>query len=254
MKKLKTLTWNIGGGKILKEHADSKDRLNYSDEGSDYILDYIKATQPDIICLQETHMRENFSHAQRIAEALKYTYTEHTVDISHIDDTYKIGNAIISRFPIKSRTTGIFTNLHLPITLEDGRTQMMHDKGFVRATIDIGENTMDITTLHLMPFRRYDIAVPSLQATEILSNVEDLILTKQNTSLIMGDFNIDLPEILYLFPKLQKEFSEVATQYPTTPKGRHYDHALYCGVTLKSTEIMNNVKTDHYPVVCTFTL
>jgi exonuclease III len=55
---LKTLTWNIGGGKLLQDGADPPCIASYSENGLDAIAGLLESEEPDVIALQETQRKE----------------------------------------------------------------------------------------------------------------------------------------------------------------------------------------------------
>ena len=70
--KIRTLQWNIGGGKIRDINSDPTKEIDsvissYSEEGLDYIITNIKELNVDIITLQETHSDKNTIQAEVIA-------------------------------------------------------------------------------------------------------------------------------------------------------------------------------------------
>lgn len=75
-------------------------------------------------------------------------------------------------------------------------------------------------------------------------------------SLTTGWFTVsfDLPTLLPLFSDLQNHFSETVITHATTPKGRFYDHVFYKGFDVKTCVVDTSVVTDHYPVLCSFTV
>ncbi len=64
---LKTLTWNIGGGKLLKAGEDPGLMASYSVDGLDSIVRKIRDTDPDIITLQEVEGDETNNQIDNIA-------------------------------------------------------------------------------------------------------------------------------------------------------------------------------------------
>lgn len=69
---IKTVQWNIGGGKLLTEGADPLLLSSYREEGLPQIIELLRELNPDIITLQETHALNGHSQPERIAQALGY--------------------------------------------------------------------------------------------------------------------------------------------------------------------------------------
>src|SRR5215203_725471 len=101
---IKTLQWNIGGGRICALGKNPTDPKSYSEDGIDSIIDILKQVQPDVVTFQETHSFPETSEncqIQRIAEASGYGYwTDHATDRSFIEEGMMIGQGIISRHSI----------------------------------------------------------------------------------------------------------------------------------------------------------
>lgn len=253
--KIKTLTWNIGGGKILEKGADPSLIASYNVDAIDYIVDKIKEISPDIISFQEIQKNETYDQAAIIASQLGYDYFVHeSFSLSHNEEGAELGNAIISKFPISQQYFEKYINPNVTIKWEDGKIAKTHDKGFVECLVEINNNYISVLTTHLTPFRKFGMNLDSTKAIEILADVSNKIdKSNNNLSIILGDFNIDKPEIIGLLPNLKsKGYKEVITGMATTPKNRRYDHVLYKGLRFKKQIIDNSVLTDHYVIVTEF--
>ncbi len=253
---LRTITWNIGGGKLLKQGEDPGLMSSYSVDGIDVIAGQIAATNPDIVAIQEAHGNDSDNQIAQIAKELGYEHFFYdAITDSHIDPTYKLGNGLISRFPISNLHTGRFLNPELSFELE-GREAFTHDKGYGSCMVKIGGTAIYTTTLHLIPFRSVGLEFDSETAQQILASVSAEVKDEEENEyrLIQGDFNISSDSVR---PYLDDLFSagkldEVVLDQPTTPKERMYDHVLYRGLKLGGFTINSDVLTDHYPVICDF--
>ncbi len=112
---LRTAQWNIGGGKIRDPEYVPSDVLlydvfgPYDSDGLESIIDTLDQNKPDIVTLQETHEADNFSQTAIIAEALGLPYwVNDTYGESHIDPDYRLGQAIISKFPLSDHAFNLF--------------------------------------------------------------------------------------------------------------------------------------------------
>lgn len=252
--KLRTLTWNIGGAKLLVKGADPSLMASYTIDGLSEIKSFLKVEYPDIITLQETHKDDSEDQIKEIADELGYKYFIHdSTSKSHIDTSKKLGHAIISRFPIVEHTTQLFKNPNISVTWEDGSTAQTFDKGFSTCEIDLGSQKISVTTLHLIPFKRFDIQLDSELGRQILNEVSSAITPALDKWIIQGDFNIS-DELLrnYLQPLFTENVEEVRLTDVTTPKNDRYDHVLFKNLTLINQRIDKSVKTDHYPVITDF--
>lgn len=247
--KLKTLTWNIGGGKLLSEDQDPASTPSYTAEGIDEITAFLKSKQLDVITLQEAQGDDHTNQAESIAKQLGFHVVYDAVSDSHINHSTTLGNAILSRYPIVAHRSGKFINPHA--TMEwGGVTVTSHDKGFTTAEIDLGQAALAVTTLHLTPLRKFGIPLDSEQAQHILSDVQSKISDNGPRHLIQGDFNIDSATLHEQLPRLiNEDMDEISLQEPTTPRGRMYDHIMLRGGKLLDHTVFNNVLTDHYPVM-----
>lgn len=256
-KLLTTLTWNIGAAKLLTPDADATLMASYQRDGIEEIADKIKNINADIVALQEVERKDGYDQAEIIAKRAGYDYYFHdSTSDSHIDTDCKLGHAILSKYPISNHKFGLFENPNITITWEDGSKATSFDKGFSTCTITINDTDLLVATLHLIPFSRFAIELDSDQAQQILSNVSSSLKFDTNNLLIMGDFNINDSRLRAHLPTWFEDYrlSEVIIDNPTTPKGRHYDHVLFCNLSLQSKQIDSTVLTDHYPVLCEFTV
>jgi endonuclease/exonuclease/phosphatase family metal-dependent hydrolase len=247
-----TVQWNVGGGKILKPNFDPP---SYTENGLGHIVEFLKSTNADLITLQEVHKNDNLDQARYFAEQLgmKY-YVSDFYDDSHIEKGQKLGQAIISKFPISDTEFQFFVNPNKETLSDDGLTTWhSHDKGRTRCNIDLGNIILQVTTTHLVPFRKFNIDINSDEGQLLLKDIEGKLITNANPQLIQGDFNLDMPLLSPTLPMItDKDFEEVQQDKPTTPKGKRYDHIVFRGVKLIRSEVTNTVLTDHYPVTTRF--
>lgn len=254
--KFKTVQWNIGGGKLLNQGADPTLLRSYKEDGLDSIIGFLRGQDADIITLQETHAAGGHSQPELVANALGYQgwVNDEWAD-SHIEDGQRLGQGIISRLPLKRHSFEWFTNPNFEIVWEDGSIAHSHDKGRTRCTVMLGDAvSLTVQTLHTIPFRRFKIDVKSQNAKDVLKDMSSK-LSCDGIGLIQADFNLDATSLTGLFPKLFKqEWKEVFQGKPTTPRGHHYDHILYRGLKALGSKVVNDIGTDHYPIVSTFEL
>ncbi len=253
---LKTMTWNIGGGKLLENGKDPGLMSSYNVDGVGVIADQVNAHMPDIITLQEAHGNDVTNQVEQIANELGYAYYFYdAISDSHIDAEFKLGNGLISKFPISKVQEGRFLNPGIHFELE-GKKAYTHDKGYGSCDITIGDKTIHAVSLHLIPFRSVGLDFESSLAQDILQSVGSELVDTHEYQLIQGDFNIHSSTVDSYLQTLfdSNGLSELTLPEPTTPKGRMYDHVLYCGLKLEEVKIDSSVKTDHYPVICTFEL
>lgn len=254
--KLKTIQWNIGGGKLVVSGADPTLLSSYVIDGLDSIIALLQEHQPDIITLQETHSANGHSQPETIAKALGYPnwYNDEYAD-SHIEAGQRLGQGIVSKFPLSDHSFELFTNPHFKAVWEDGSIAISHDKGRTRCTVKLPDNVdIIVQTFHTVPFRRFKVELESTEAKAVLLDMGSKLKVNE-PGLIQADFNVDVQSLHPLFPDLfEVGYEEIVQTQPTTPKGHHYDHILYKGLLLLTSTLVSTVETDHYPIVSEFEL
>lgn len=253
---LRTLTWNIGGGKLLRSGEDPELMASYTVHGIDAIANRVRESNADVITIQEAHGNDGDNQIAQIARVLGYEhYFYDATSDSHIDPAYKLGNGLISRFPITGVQTGRFHNPQLTFEIE-GRTAFTHDKGYGSCMIHMGNIVIYATSLHLIPFRSVGLEFDSEEAQQILTSVSTELKSREEVAyrLIQGDFNINSETVRAYFEDLfaSENLNEISLDMPTTPKDRKYDHVLFNGLKLGQVSVDSAVDTDHYPVICDF--
>jgi endonuclease/exonuclease/phosphatase family metal-dependent hydrolase len=252
-REIKTIQWNIGGAKLLKDGSNPRLLSSYSEDGLERIIDFIGEQDPDIVTLQETHECNELSQPQVIAEALSYEWANDAWNDSHIEIGQKLGQAVLSKLHIKEHWTELFINPLWQADWETGALATSHDKGLSTSDLALDDTNLRVQNLHLIPFRRFGID-PAGEGTDVIRDVQLKIGDYEGPRIIQGDFNIDSSSLSTYFPDLFiGGISEVEQQEPTVPSGRRLDHILYSGMTVvKSTVIKHDILTDHYPLVTVF--
>lgn len=251
---LRTVQWNIGGGKIRRVEDDPSAYGIYCQEGLESIVELLKTYQPDIVTLQETHQNKESDQARTIAEALGLAYfVSDPYDTSHIDPTQKLSQAILSRFPIRQHSFEFFFNPPYRKIMDDGEEWVSHNKGISTAEIDVQGKEVAVQTLHMIPYRKFDVDFNDKNGSMVRESIEKQIKITRSPYLLQGDFNH--PDIPALLPEIFKSgLEEGDGTLPTTPRGRVYDHVLFRGLTLASQVVDSNVLNDHFPIVSSFEL
>lgn len=251
--KIKTVQWNIGGGFVRNQGSDPKLISSYSKEGLDYIIQILKKENPDIITLQEAHEGKT-TQTDTIAKhlGLKY-YAVNPYDDSHLKEGCKISLAIISKFPIVSHNFQFFLNPKLKVNF-DGNIVSSHDKGVTSVKITLEKNIdLIVKTLHMVPFRKAGVDPLNSSLKKVREDIENKLGDDNRYLLIQGDFNYDQKSLKKFLPNtLDKKTKEILQEKPTTPKGRRYDHIIYRGLRLISSDVINDVYTDHLPIITEF--
>lgn len=258
--KLKTLQWNIGGGKTRDITSDPTKDVgsvisSYTIDGLDSIISKIKEFDVDIITLQETHANSNIIQAKVIADKLGFKYwVNDKYNDSHLEKGQDLCLSVISKFPISAHSFELFKNPLFENKAENGDIWVSHDKGYTFSEITLPDDKiLKILTLHTVPFHRFGVQYNDPRSIELFNNISGLLIPKiAGQALIQGDFNIDDQSLRTYFPELLGVLDEVYTRMPTTPKGNKFDHVLYKNMQYVKNEIYNDVLTDHYPLVTEF--
>lgn len=252
--KIRTVQWNIGGGKIRKPQDNPTDNYNYCNEGIDYVIDKLLSFNPDILTLQETHANNKKNQAELIAKFLNINYFVNFVyDKSHLEKGQGLGEAIISKFPLKSPQFDFFYNPKYQAINPKGESSVSHNKGITKSVAGINNTNLLIQTLHLIPFHRFGVDPYSKDANPVREDIIKKVDTKFKKFILSGDFNIFEPTISNFLPQLIKPLiKEVHLDNPTSPKGRFYDHVIYKGIEHINSKVLTNVLTDHYPIYSEF--
>lgn len=251
---LRTVQWNIGGGKIRKKESDPQAAEMYSEDDLQYIIDFLKTINADIITLQETHADKNGSQAKEIADSLGYKYFfNDEYDNSHLTEGQRLSQSIVSRFPIINHNFSLFFNPLYKVMNDDGKEWISHDKGISTCEIVLSDmKKIKVQTLHLIPFRKFSVDPLGLEAKLVRSDVAKKIDKNQSLFLLQGDFNYEDSLKNFLPEVFDTEISEIEITNPTTPRGRRYDRILYRGLSVKEHQIDGQVLTDHFPLITTF--
>lgn len=251
------MQWNIGGARIRTPEADPTALDSYSIESLEYLAKIALEHEPDIITLQETHEGpDGHNQAQALAEVLGLGFWENdTHDESHIEKGQMFGQGIISRFPITDHSFKRLPNPNLSLVTSDGDELHSHNYGITSVNIAAPGGKIRIQTFHLPALHFFEVT-PDMQAgRDVLDVVTSSIEDPTFPTLLPGDYNLDVKNVLDLLPGLkQKGFNEAHTPIGTTPKGKRLDHMLHYGLQDIAIKVIDSALTDHYPLLADFDL
>jgi endonuclease/exonuclease/phosphatase family metal-dependent hydrolase len=252
--RIKTLQWNIGGAKIREKNLDQLSENSYTKDGFDYVIAAIKELDPDIITLQETHAKGNSIQAAKIAKTLGYqTYVNDIYADSHIEKGQKLGQAIISKFPSKKHSFSLFNIPKFETIGPNGEKWIAHNKGLSQCDLSINEKTIQVKTLHMVPFRKFGLDPLSINLQKIRQDISQKAELSLKYGILQGDFNYNESSLKNFLPDLFKDdITEVEQSVATTPRGRKYDHIVYKNLTLIASQVITNALTDHFPIFSEF--
>lgn len=246
--RLRILGWNIGGGKIRGKH----DTL-YINDGRRYVGRFMRSLHVDIALIQETHSSRTHDELEEIAKfaGLKY-WKDHAYGESHVETGKKLGLGVLSRFPIQSSRFSFFTPPRSSIVFRGQKRETIKPKGIQTVRIQLEKRlTLTLQNLHLIPFARFGLH-PLKEETKLYrESVEHRILKRKTPFFLEGDFNFNQRKVEALLPCLFQDHrtTEIPLTSHTTPKKKYYDHVIYRGMTIHSLRILQNVFTDHFPLL-----
>ena len=219
--------------------------LNFITKEIDYeiMTDAIKKCQADIIGLQE--MRDESetegydAQAKIIAEKLGFYY--YFAEAIKFDGKNPYGNALISRYPIKSAETILIPD---PIVREyDGYYET---RCLLKAVIDVGEG-LNVFVSHF-----------GLNPDEHRNAVETIVSNITTEScVLMGDFNVqpDNPVLAPIMEKLYdtaEMFSSPKLTFPTDIPSVKIDYIFVSeDLVVNEADVPEIVASDHRPHTAT---
>ena len=219
--------------------------LNFITKEIDYeiMTDAIKKCQADIIGLQE--MRDESeaegydAQAKIIAEKLGFYY--YFAEAIKFDGKNPYGNALISRYPIKSAETILIPD---PIVREyDGYYET---RCLLKAVIDVGEG-LNVFVSHF-----------GLNPDEHRNAVETIVSNITTEScVLMGDFNVqpDNPVLAPIMEKLYdtaEMFSSPKLTFPTDIPSVKIDYIFVSkDIVVNEADIPEIIASDHRPHTAT---
>ncbi len=194
---LKVQTWNIGFLFGLGSEGpgyQARDKFFY-EEKLNQLVHEIKASNPDVICLQEidfeSHRSFDLNQAQYLAKKASYPYVAEAVswDANYIPFPYwplsrnfgrmKSGGAILSKYPILSNEV---TLLAKPLSNPWWYNLFYLHRYFQRVEFELGDKKVSLINLHLEAFDKTD------RKSQILALVEKV--KQEKIQLVVGDFNM----------------------------------------------------------------
>ena len=178
-KELTVMTWNIAHGRGLKFHqANIRDKEELY-QNLDGICQTIEEVRPDIVGFTEIDFKSSWNfkidQLDYIAEKCGYPYTARVIThVVHIGIyQVKFGDAIMSKFPIKSIESGYFNE-------KDEGERIIASRKYALARVDTPDGELDVVHVHLSPFSGKKRLVQMKKLAEI----------SNDNMVIMGDFNL----------------------------------------------------------------
>lgn len=179
--KIKILALNIWGGELLGN-----------------VINFIRKEDPDIVLLQEVNDGENnldfkYKSLSIIREKLNFPFVSFRPLFLNVRSGIKIpnGNAILSRFPIKTSSIIFFDIPFGEFKLEDKNTRRAENQfipmGMLKASIEIDRKGFNVYNIHgIWGFDGKDNARRLEMSETIINEIKD----KDNV-ILAGDFNLN---------------------------------------------------------------
>lgn len=242
MNSLTVATWNI---------------WVYGDRESEKMAELIRENDIEVIGLQEAAIyfdeEEDRNIAEEIAEELGYYYEFYPALDFRPDKPYKMGNAVISKYPIKNSKVH---DLNPENVKYDGGYQT-EPRIALETEIEIEDNRIKFFTTHLQYSYRFETSeIRRSQVQNLLSAVEEAELPV----VLTGDFNstLDNPEIQSIADELNKVGADEPTWtvQPFEHEGWNVTELEYrldnifvsSGIKCQATEVIYSELSDHLPV------
>jgi len=247
---MKIVSWNIAGGHLMTSNV--KDAIGYEEENLDYFIQHLKKINPDIICLQETHISkdEKLNQTKEIAQAFDYKYfSTHIYEgrESHIKPGHFLSFGTISRFPIVSNKYWNPPNPRLTVKRPNGIIWETLDMGIYVSQINFQKRIINVANTHLLPLHYYKKDWSDKEFQHLRNFVSNLFLSiKEEPTIAIGDFNY--ADLIKIYPGIFSlgKYQDVFIQDTTPTKGQQ-DHILFSQHwSLKKAEVIDRVDADHY--------
>jgi len=254
---LKTIQWNIGGGKIRKPKDDFMDSFAYCNDALDVIINMLRKYDPDIITFQECHTNDSVCQSEVISKALGLKYFVNNIyDKSHLEEGQGLSQAIISRFPIEKQNFTFFINPNFTIVGPKGDMWLSHNKGVTSCFIQLPNQLLiNVKTSHSTPFNSFGVDPLSESSLYLRQDMEKKLRPEHDPFLYQGDLNFNDFSVKAFLPGiLTDNVQEIILNVPTTPKDKKYDHIIYRGMSCVGIKVITEVLTDHFPIYSEFEL
>ncbi len=285
---LKIQTWNLGF--LFGEGSDGpkyqpKEKVFYEQKIAS-LVDQIKSSSPDVICLQEVDFESSRSfdinQATELAKKANYPYVALAVSweshyipfpywpLSRNFGRVKSGGAILSKYPIISHQVHFY---HKPTSKPWWYNLFYPHRYFQKVEIEFGEKKLKVISLHLDAYDKQD------RRSQIAYLVETL--KSSPVDFISGDFNM-IPDVASKrskfvtnsddyendpsFSEMKKSglsevipetiYAEDESSYMTFPASRperRLDYIFFNpGLKMIKAEILPSALSDHLPLKASF--
>ncbi len=235
---MKIMTFNI-------QHA-----LDYKNQVIDIDLfaDSIKKFGADVCGLNEVRnkgVREDYADQTGIiADRIGFNgYFAEAIKFHNGDDPY--GNALVSRYPIKSAETIIIPEPEVKI---EGRRY--ETRCVLNALLDVDGKELRVLVCHM--------GLTSYEQKDAVKVICSILDSTDTPTVAMGDFNL-LPENPILEPLRERmkdtdAYAEApgAFTFRSDNPMRKIDYIFFRGLECRSTRTIAEIVSDHFPIIADF--
>lgn len=222
---LRFATWNIGGAILGRSHQRG------ARSSVDYYAAILREHEPDVVCLQEAHsFPDGEGQAEYLARECGYQHVAaFPVSKSHLAKGAFLALGILSRFPIRTPVYRKFPNPGLTSVGPDGTQWKLLDKGYVKATVDLGDYRLGVLNAHCFPLHYFRARPTESRFSELWRMLgRDLVDLSDAMPAIAG-IDLNYAPIHDLLTGLLRSggYSSAFNDRPTTSKGIQQDYIIY---------------------------
>ncbi|MGF7229664.1 MAG: endonuclease/exonuclease/phosphatase family protein [Candidatus Saccharibacteria bacterium] len=199
--KIRVGTWNIAGARKML----SMERFDYgTQEELDYFAEQLQTLQLDIVCLQESHANSHNSLAELLANSLDMSYVAESPGCpSHIDSTYMLTTAIISRIPFTTEQSLLLPHPTFELKFQhSGKVVPPYDRYAQVVTF----NSFTVANIHTEPLGAFGLQYDTGLGKDLGHGIDTLLAGALSRPLLFpADFNQH--DLSNAFPLLLEKFS-----------------------------------------------
>ncbi len=255
---MKIVTWNIGVKTESLSFCDKRSQLFddivplFSRLNAQF-ANALMQINADFVCLQEAHsMIDVYSQTKEIAKLAGFRhYKELPLDDAHSFkvEGLKIGVSVLSRHRIIDANSFLLTNPNIKTRRKDGKVWRTHDKGFLSTKCSLPAGIVNIVSIHLLPFHRFNVNTSDYRFLSTWEEIDTSLSVRGDSSTaICGDLNVNdpIPLLHNLFSL--RGFKDTSFDRPTH-RETYFDHIILSSDfnILESRVLDMYDYSDHYP-------
>ncbi|MEV5892546.1 endonuclease/exonuclease/phosphatase family protein [Nonomuraea fuscirosea] len=241
---VKLATWNIGGGILGESHQKNRD------PSLDYHVSILQRHAPDVVCLQEAHdyggRREG--QAEYLARHAGYRHViSFPVSESHLEEDAQLTLGILSRRPLLGAELKWFPNPGLTATGPDGDFWKLHDKGYVVASMDLGDQQLGIVNAHCFPLRRFGARPTEAKFARMWKMLANDLMAIRATLPVLAAMDLNHEPIQDVLMEVLRPggYVNALESTATTAKGAQQDYIIYDHAVRLLATTVTATRSDH---------